>query len=93
MQISVAYSEPNDQAWITLEVPEGITVQEAIQRSGILERFPHINLATCKVGIFGKLTRLDAHPQPGDRIEIYRPLIADPKTVPRRRAIAHDEEE
>ncbi|MCX8145056.1 MAG: RnfH family protein [Azovibrio sp.] len=84
MQISVAYSEPNQQIWLDIEVPEHTTVADAITRSGILAQFPHIDLSRQKVGIFGKLTKLDAPLKPGDRVEIYRPIIADPATVPRR---------
>lgn len=84
MQIGVAYSEPNQQIWLNIEVPETTTVQEAIERSGILDKFPHLNLETQKVGIFGKLAKLTAALKAGDRVEIYRPIIADPETVPRR---------
>jgi putative ubiquitin-RnfH superfamily antitoxin RatB of RatAB toxin-antitoxin module len=84
MQIGIAYSEPDKQIWLNLEVPETTTVQEAIVQSGILKKFPHLNMATQKVGIFGKLTKLTAALKPGDRVEIYRPIIADPETVPRR---------
>ncbi len=84
MQISVAYSEPNQQIWLNIEVPESTTVQDAIERSGILRQFPHIDLDSQKVGVFGKLAKLDAPLKPGDRVEIYRPIIADPATVPRR---------
>jgi len=62
-----------------------MTVQEAIEQSNILERFPEINLAVNKVGIFGKGVKLDSLPVAGDRIEIYRPLIVDPKEARRRR--------
>ena len=84
MRIGIAYSEPNQQIWLDLEVPETITVREAIERSGILRRCPQIDLETQKVGVFGKLARLDAPLKPGDRVEIHRPIIADPETVPRR---------
>lgn len=84
MQIGVAYSEPNQQVWLNIEVPETTTVKEAIERSGILKQFPHIDLDSQKVGVFGKLAKLDAPLKPGDRVEIYRPIIADPATVPRR---------
>lgn len=84
MQISVAYSEPAQQAWLNIEVPEDTTVREAIERSGILRQFPHIDLGAQKVGIFGRLVKLDAALKPGDRVEIYRGIIADPATVPRR---------
>lgn len=84
MQVGIAYSEPTQQVWLNIEVPETTTVKEAIERSGILKQFPHIDLDTQKVGVFGKLAKLDAALKPGDRVEIYRPIIADPATVPRR---------
>jgi len=84
MQIGVAYSEPGQQIWLNIEVPDESNVQQAIERSGILKQFPHIDLAAQKVGVFGRLVKLEAALKPGDRIEIYRPIIADPETVPRR---------
>lgn len=84
MQIGVAYSEPGQQIWLNIEVPDGSSVKEAVERSGILKQFPHIDLGVQKVGVFGRLVKLDAALKPGDRIEIYRGIIADPETVPRR---------
>lgn len=84
MQIGVAYSEPGQQIWLNIEVPDDSKVQDAIDRSGILKQFPHIDLASQKVGVFGRLVKLDAALKPGDRVEIYRGIIADPETVPRR---------
>jgi hypothetical protein len=84
MQIGVAYSEPGQQIWLNIEVPDESTVKDAIQRSGILKQFPHINLAAQKVGVFGRLVKLEAGLKAGDRIEIYRGIIADPATVPRK---------
>ena len=84
MQIGVAYSEPTQQIWLNIEVPDESTVEDAIQRSGILKQFPHIDLAAQKVGVFGRLVKLNAALKPGDRVEIYRGIIADPETVPRR---------
>ncbi len=84
MQIGVAYSEPGQQIWLNIEVPDESTVKEAIQRSGILKQFPHIDLAAQKVGVFGRLVKLEAGLKAGDRIEIYRGIIADPATVPRK---------
>lgn len=84
MQVGIAYSEPAQQLWLKIEVPDEATVRDAIERSGILKQFPHIDLGVQKVGIFGKLVKLDATLKPGDRVEIYRPIIADPETVPRR---------
>ena len=84
MQIGVAYSEPSQQIWLNIEVPDESRVGDAIERSGILKQFPDIDLTTQKVGVFGRLVKLDAALRPGDRIEIYRAIIADPETVPRR---------
>ncbi|HZW25320.1 MAG TPA: RnfH family protein [Gallionella sp.] len=92
MQIAVAYSEPAQQLWLRIEVAEDATVQAAIEQSGILAKFPHIDLAECKVGIFGKVAELDDALKPGDRIEIYRPITADPATVPRRVMAGDDED-
>ncbi len=84
MQIGVAYSEPGQQIWLTIEVPDESTVADGIERSGILRQFPHIDLTVQKVGVFGRLVKLDASLKPGDRVEIYRGIIADPETVPRK---------
>jgi len=84
MKISVAYAEANTQSWLNIDIPEGACVQEAIDTSGILKRFPHIDLSTQRVGIFGKAAKLDATLREGDRVEIYRPITCDPLTVPRR---------
>ncbi len=84
MQIGVAYSEPGQQIWLNIEVPDDSSVNDAIQRSGILKQFPYIDLTEQKVGVFGRLVKLDAPLKPGDRVEIYRGIIADPETVPRR---------
>lgn len=84
MQVGIAYSEPGQQVWLSIEVPEESTVRDAIERSGVLRQFPHIDLAAQKVGVFGRLAKLDAPLKPGDRVEIYRGIIADPATVPRR---------
>ncbi|MFZ2268966.1 MAG: RnfH family protein [Azonexus sp.] len=84
MQIGVAYSEPGQQIWLNIEVPDESTVADGIERSGVLKQFPHIDLSNQKVGVFGRLVKLDTALKPGDRIEIYRAIIADPETVPRR---------
>jgi len=82
----VAYAEPERQLILSLALQPGMTVRQAIVRSGILAHFPDIDLDACKVGIFSKATTLEAEVQPGDRVEIYRPLIADPKEARKRRA-------
>ena len=84
MKIGIAYALPHRQVWFDVNLQDGATVKDAIERSGILKQFPDINLEQQKVGIFGKLTKLDAVLADGDRIEIYRPITCDPKTVPRK---------
>lgn len=91
MQVGVAYSEHASQIWLTLEVPDGATVDDAIVRSGILAQFPHIDLETQKVGVFGKIVKRDTALRPGDRVEIYRAIVCDPKTVPRRDGVGDDD--
>lgn len=84
MNIGVAYAHKFKKAWLKLDVPNGSTVREAIEHSGLLNRFPDIELDTQKVGIFGKLTKLTARVSERDRVEIYRDITADPETVERR---------
>ena len=86
IKVEVAYARPDQQLILTIDVPAEATVEEVIKQSGILDKFPEIDLADSKVGIFGKLSKLNATLREGDRIEIYRHLIADPKEVRRRRA-------
>jgi putative ubiquitin-RnfH superfamily antitoxin RatB of RatAB toxin-antitoxin module len=86
IEVEVAYARPDEQVILALQVPDGSTVEDAIRRSGVLERFPEIDLATNKVGVFGKVGKLDQELSPGDRVEIYRPLIADPKEARKQRA-------
>jgi hypothetical protein len=86
IKVEVIYALPREQILLNVQVPQGCTVEEAIKISGILEKYTDINLSTNKVGIFSKLSKLDAVVRDHDRIEIYRPLIADPKEVRRKRA-------
>jgi hypothetical protein len=86
INIEIAYALPTEQVILALEIPKECTVEEAIKRSGILERFPQIDLSTDKVGIFGKMCKLNATMHDKDRIEIYRKLIADPKESRRQQA-------
>ena len=86
MKVGVAYATPKRQVLLSVTVDEGCTVRHAIEKSGVLGMFPDINLETQKVGIFSKGTTLDAVVEDGARIEIYRPITADPKTVRRRAA-------
>ncbi|MCP5419636.1 MAG: RnfH family protein [Gammaproteobacteria bacterium] len=87
MRIEVAYARPDTQIVIPLEVSDGTTLAQAIVTSRLLDRFPDIDLNVTKVGVFGKLSQLDAPLREGDRVEIYRPLLADPKAVRKQRAV------
>ncbi|OYY92662.1 MAG: RnfH family protein [Hydrogenophilales bacterium 28-61-23] len=93
MQVAVAYAEPTQQIWLRIEVPEDATVEQAIVKSGLLRQFPDLDLTERAVGIFGKLVKLDAGLNPGDRVEIYRAIIADPATVPRRQMADDDDDD
>jgi len=84
--IEVAYALPQKQIIIPIKVKTDITAEEAIKASGIIKKFPEIDLKINQIGIFGKLTQLDHVMRERDRIEIYRPLIADPKEIRRQRA-------
>ena len=84
--VEVAYALPDEQLILSLEVPKDTLVEDAIKRSGMLEKYPQIDLNSDKVGIFGKMCKLNAPLLHKDRIEIYRPLIADPKESRRQKA-------
>ena len=86
INIEVVYALAHEQALLKQCVPAGTTATAAIKRCGRLEKYPEIDLASSKLGIFGKLTKADTVLRDKDRIEIYRPLIADPKEVRRKRA-------
>ena len=88
MKVEVAYAERHQQWLLMVDLPEGSTVADAVQRSGMLDKAPHLDFETLKVGIFGKATKMDRVLRDGDRVEIYRPLIADPKQVRAERAKA-----
>jgi len=81
MKVGIVYATPSRQFWMTLDLPEGARVRDLIERSGVLNRFPEIDLQQQKIGIFSKLTTLDAVLEDGDRVEIYRPITADPKLL------------
>lgn len=86
INIEVVYALPDVQTLFMQSFPEGSTVGEAIRLCGILDKYPEIDLAVNRLGIFGRLSRLDEVLHDKDRIEIYRPLIADPKEMRRKRA-------
>jgi putative ubiquitin-RnfH superfamily antitoxin RatB of RatAB toxin-antitoxin module len=83
--VEVVYAAPERQKRYALQVRDGATVSDAIRGSGILEAFPDIDLARNRVGIYGKLVRPDQRLRDGDRVEIYRPLSADPKEARHKR--------
>jgi hypothetical protein len=85
-RVEVAYATPSRQEVIELTVRPGASVEQVIRESGLLERFPEIDLARSRVGIFGEIAGLRDPVRDGDRVEIYRPLLADPKEARRRRA-------
>ncbi|HEY7743725.1 MAG TPA: RnfH family protein [Burkholderiales bacterium] len=86
IRVEVAYALRDRQALLDLTLERGATAREAVERSGILRRFPEIDLARVTLGIFGAIVSPDARLRDGDRVEIYRPLMADPKQMRRRRA-------
>ena len=86
MKVEVVYALPDVQEVITLELPEPCNVKRAVEASGLLDKYPEIDLSVNKVGIFSRLTTLEQLLREGDRVELYRPLIADPKEVRRRKA-------
>jgi putative ubiquitin-RnfH superfamily antitoxin RatB of RatAB toxin-antitoxin module len=87
VNVEVAYAKPEEQAIVVLQMQEGTTVEAAIKASGLLELFPEIALSELNAGIFGAACKLDQPIREGDRIEIYRPLVHDPKEARRQRAL------
>lgn len=84
--VEIAYALPHEQIIIPVKVLPDTTAEAAIIASDILAKYPEIDLNVNKIGVFGKLTKLDTPLRNLDRVEIYRPLIADPKEVRRQRA-------
>lgn len=86
IDVEVAYATPEQQVIVTLKLPEGATVVQAIQASELSNRFPEIEGTDLKAGIYGSVCKLDQPLKQADRVEIYRPLIQDPKEARRKRA-------
>lgn len=86
ISVEVIYALSHKAERVPLRLPAGSTVAQAIEFSGLLQKCPEIDLAKNKVGVYAKLVKLDQPLRDRDRIEIYRPLIADPKEVRRQRA-------
>ncbi|AZB65933.1 RnfH family protein [Cereibacter sphaeroides] len=85
MIVGVAYAKPTVQVWKHVDVPEGTSAREAIERSGLLAQFPEIDLAVNKVGIFGTICPLDRPLAEGDRVEIYRPIHPEAELLEKKR--------
>ncbi len=88
MNVGICYALADKQIWLRIDVPENSTIAEVINLSGIKDQFPDIDLQTQKVGVFGKITKLDTVVKDGERVEIYRKITADPNQVQRRRVAA-----
>lgn len=91
IRIEICYARPEVQILKSVTVPEGASLKVAIETSGVLEAAPEIDLASSRVGVFGKLKGLDTVVRDHDRVEIYRSLIADPKESRRKRAVKKNE--
>jgi uncharacterized protein len=87
IELEVAYAKPEEQVIVTIKVQQGTTVGQAVNSSGLLSRFPEISLSGLKVGIFGVSCKLEQTVRQAERVEIYRPLIHDPKEARRQRAL------
>ncbi|MEO8039109.1 MAG: RnfH family protein [Betaproteobacteria bacterium] len=83
--VEVVFALPTTQTVVRLELEAGVTVREAIERSGLLDRYPGIDIDRQDVGIWGRKVKLDTPLANGDRVELYRPLEVDPKEARRLR--------
>jgi putative ubiquitin-RnfH superfamily antitoxin RatB of RatAB toxin-antitoxin module len=86
LQVYVVYATPQEEFIHPMRVAPGTTIGQAIETSGVLARFPEINLVTQPVGIYARKKTLETVLRDRDRVEIYRPLVADPKDSRRKRA-------
>ena len=87
INVEVAYAQPEKQKILTVEIEPDTSVLQAVEKSGIMQEFPEINLDEVKMGVFGKAIKHESYVlQEGDRIEIYRPLLIDPKQSRKDRA-------
>lgn len=86
IMVELVYALPEEQTLLAFEIDEGATAEDVIKKSGILEQYPELDLTKNKIGLFSKLIKLDHLMREKDRIEIYRPLIADPKEIRKKRA-------
>ncbi len=86
INVEVVYALAEKQSLLSFEITEGLTAIEAVQHSGIIDIYPEIDLENIQLGIFSKSCTNEQILNEGDRVEIYRPLIADPREVRKRRA-------
>jgi len=86
IRVEVVYARSERQELVTVNLREGATLKDALDASGLLQKYPEIDLAKNKFGIYAKLSKPDAPLRDRDRVEIYRPLIADPKEMRKQRA-------
>lgn len=86
LHLEVCYARPEKQELVSITLPAGATLQQGVEASGLLSKYPEIDLKKNKFGIYARLAKLDTPLRDKDRIEIYRPLIADPKEVRKQRA-------
>lgn len=86
MHVELVYALPAAQEVLELSLPQGVTIRRALELSGLLDRHPDIDGDALAVGVFGRTAGADTVLKDGDRVEIYRPLVADPKQARRRRA-------
>lgn len=84
MNVGIAYAKPSTQIWKNLEVPDGATVREVIEQSGLLIQFPEIDLKVNKVGVFGAVAKLDRPLKEGERVEIYRAIHPDAELLEKK---------
>lgn len=84
MNVGIAYAKPTAQVWKNLEVPDGATVQDVIDLSGLLDQFPELDLEVNKVGIFGTIAKLNKPVKDGDRVEIYRAIHPDAELLEKK---------
>ncbi len=86
IQVEVIYARAERQDVIPLKLPAGTTLQQAVEKSGLPAKYPEIDMAKGKFGVYSKLAKPDTVLRDRDRVEIYRPLLADPKEVRKQRA-------
>lgn len=93
LNIEVAYAEPGKQSLLAFQVACGTTARQAVLQSALVTEFPHVDFAAAPIGIFGKKVKDSTQLREGDRVEVYRALLIDPKENRRRKAAAKQKKE